>query len=65
MLKLIHSQYSDNLSINEEVKSSLSLLKVEHEDLNNKMEAFKELAVEAKTAFPFINDNIDKLVGIK
>jgi hypothetical protein len=61
MLELIHSQYSDNLSINEEVKSSLSLLKVEHEDLNNKMEAFKELAVEAKTAFPLINDNIDKL----
>lgn len=61
MLELIHSQYSDNLSINEEVKSSLTLLKVEHEDLNNKMEAFKELAVEAKTAFPLINDNIDKL----
>ena len=63
MLELIHSQYSENLSINEELKSSLSLLKVEHEDLNNKMEAFKELAVEAKTAFPLINDNIDKLTS--
>ena len=63
MLELIHNQYSDNLSINEDVKESLNVLKVEHDDLNDKMEAFKGLAVEAKSAFPIINENIDKLTS--
>ena len=61
MLELIHEQYTDNLSINKDVKDSLNLLKIEHDDLNEKMEAFKGLAEEAKSAFPTINSNIDKL----
>ena len=59
MLELIHDRYKDNLSINEDVKSTLSSLKIEHDGLDEKMEAFKGLAEEAKLAFPTINDNID------
>ena len=41
----------------------LDVLIAEHDDLNHKMVAFKELAEEAKTAFPIINDNLDKLTA--
>ena len=61
ILELIHERYQDNLSINEDVKLTLSSLKTEHISLDEKMEAFKELAEEAKSAFPTINENIDRL----
>jgi len=61
MLELIHEQYQDNLTINTDVKDTLQQLKLEHDDLEIKMQAFNELAKEAKTAFPTIQDNIDHL----
>ena len=63
VLELIHKRYQDNLTINDEVKSTLALLKIEHESLEEKMQAFVQLAQEAKTAFPLIDDNIDRLTN--
>ena len=41
----------------------LDVLIAEHDDLNQKMVAFKELSEEAKTAFPIINDSVNKLTA--
>ena len=61
LFELIHDRYKDNLAINEDVKSSLHNLSIEHETLEAKMTAFSSLANDAKEAFPVIQENVDKL----
>ena len=63
MLELIHKQYEKNLTLNKDLEKMLDVLIAEHDDLNQKMVAFKELAEEAKTAFPIINDSVNKLTA--
>ena len=63
MLELINKQYEKNLTLNKDLEKMLDVLIAEHDDLNQKMVAFKELAEEAKTAFPIINDSVNKLTA--
>ena len=63
MLELINKQYEKNLTLNKDLEKMLDVLIAEHDDLNQKMVAFKELSEEAKTAFPIINDSVNKLTA--
>ena len=62
VLELIHKRYQDNLTINDEVKSTLALLKIEHESLEEKCRPLFSLLKKQKP-FPLIDDNIDRLTN--
>ena len=61
LFESIHNRYKDNLAINDDVKTTLHNLSIEHETLEAKMTAFSSLANDAKEAFPVIQENVDKM----
>ena len=61
MLESIEKQYEGNMKINKDVKEAVALLKEEGLALSSHLEAFNEMAKNAKTAFPVIEQNINDL----
>ena len=57
----IENQYEGNMKINKDVKVSLETLKHEGLALNKHLEVFNEMAINAKEAFPTIEEGVEKL----
>ena len=63
MLNAVQERFTENMKINDDVKVSLEILGRENEEMELKMEAFKDLSETAKDAFPIIKSNIENLTG--
>jgi DNA anti-recombination protein RmuC len=63
LMEKINSRFNENMKINDDVILSLETLKNENEMLQNKLEAFKDLAENAKESFPIIKNNLEELTG--
>ena len=63
LMEKINSQFNENMKINEDVILSLGTLKNQNVMLQNNLEAFKDLAENAKESFPIIKNNLEELTG--
>ena len=61
MLNAVQERFTENMKINDDVKVSLEVLGKENEEMEQKMEAFRDLSETAKDAFPIIKSNIENL----
>ncbi len=61
MLESVQKRFTENMTINKEVKDAIDVLTKENEKMIYKMEAFSQLSETAKDAFPTIKANIEGL----
>ena len=61
MLNAVQERFTENLSVNNNVKVILDIIAEQSTSLEDKMKAFGDLSLTAQEAFPIIKDNIESL----